>query len=528
MKKSVLTRIAITLAFCMFGLVLFAQQPVISVIMSDSVPIPHSYDDVIMLPNGDLRFLDFTLSEGSIAVTDFRYLARSGMFTDVMELAVITGLDGLPQRSITADRFGRLYAVYQYPWIGTPTGLVVFSFADDDMEYRVIDELNLVAGFDAQHHADIVGENTLAVALANHMICYNLDDGSQSTILDGDSYPSSAGFKKTIAIPDGHFLLTYFSGYEDLTHTFVVFDSTGTQVATTALTDPRFDSFTCFDPSWSKDYTMVNDRFYLTIPGYDYDELILECHFPTADSLHCHIHPDASAFSVNSRPSYQFKEFGDGYLVRAYWGVNELYEDYSAIEFTDGIYGDDHQVIGQYVISPNKTHLNDVGNNLLAITARQLDQIDINILCPLDFPTNHSFSFSSPYDGELRYHHSKVFSRTGWLTFVSKQNIFGFNVHYSVPNDDEVATPAVNAFTVYPNPVYLNHMISIKHSLQEQVKLDIFNIRGQKVKALSFDADNSIKWDLRNDKGEKLPAGVYLAKARNRQDLKPFKFVIIP
>jgi flagellar hook assembly protein FlgD len=97
-----------------------------------------------------------------------------------------------------------------------------------------------------------------------------------------------------------------------------------------------------------------------------------------------------------------------------------------------------------------------------------------------------------------------------------------------VPNDDEVAAPAVNAFTVYPNPVYLNHMISIKHSLQEQVKLDIFNIRGQKVKALSFDADNSIKWDLRNDKGEKLPAGVYLAKACNRQDLKPFKFVIIP
>ena len=526
MKKPVLTRAAITLALLVLGLGLFAQEPVISVIMTDSVPIPHSYNDAIPLPNGDLRFLRFTLDEGSITVSDFFYRAQSGMFSDIVELAVITGLDGVPQRSITADRFGKLYAVYQYPWFGTPTGMVAFAFEGSQMEYRVINELNLEPGFDAQHHVDVVGENTLAIALANHMICYNLDSGNQWTILEGDSYPSTAGFKKTYAIPDGHFLLTYFSGFAGLTHTFVVFDSTGTQVATTSLTDSRFNIFTCFDPSWSKGYSMINDRFYLTMPGYNYDELILECHLPTADSLHIYIHPDESDFSVDSRPSYQFAEFGDGYTFRAYWAINEWYEDYSAIEITDAIFEDNHQVISQYEFSSNKSHLNDVGNNLLAITARQMNQIDINIYCPLDFPSVHSFSFDSLYDPELRYEYSKVFSRTGRLTFVSKQNIFGFNVHYYVPNDDEVATPVLNAFTAYPNPVNARDMLCIKHSLPRPVELAIFNIRGQKVKTLSFDTDNSIKWDLRNDKGEKLPAGVYLAKAKDRKDLKPFKFMI--
>lgn len=526
MKKPVLKRVAITLALLMLGLGLFAQEPVISAILTDSVPIPHCYNDAIRLPNGDLRFLCFTLDEGSITVSDFTYYAQSGMFSDVVELAVITGLDGFPQRSITADRFGKLYAVYQYPRYGTPTGMVAFSFESNQMEYRVINELNLEAGFDAQHHVDIVAENILAIALANHMICYNLNSGNQWTILEGDSYPSTAGFKKTYAIPDGHFLLTYFSGFAGLTHTFIVFDSTGTQVATTAVTDPRFNVFTCFDPSWSKDYSMTNDRFYLTMPGYSYNELILECHLPNPDSLHIYIHPDEVDYSVESRPSYQFAEFGDGCKFRAYWTINEWYEDFSAIEITDGTFEDNCQVIQQYEFSSSKAHLNEVGNNLLAITARQMEQIDIKIYCPLDFPNVHSFSFDSPYDAELRYEYSKVFSSPNRIVFVSKQHIFGFNVHYYVPNDDEVATPPANAFTAYPNPVNAKELLQIKHTLQRPVLLDVYNIRGQKVKTLRFGSDNSIQWNLRNDQGEKLPAGLYLAKARDREDVKPFKFVI--
>lgn len=112
------------------------------------------------------------------------------------------------------------------------------------------------------------------------------------------------------------------------------------------------------------------------------------------------------------------------------------------------------------------------------------------------------------------------------MLFVSRQDLFAFQISYSVANDDEVATPVVNTFSVFPNPVSVQDTISFKHTLPEPVELVIYNIRGQKVQKLNLGADGSIDWDLRNIKGEKLPAGVYLGRARNRKDLLPFKFVI--
>ena len=62
MKKSVLTHVAFALALLLLSLGLFAQTPVISVNMTRNLTIPDSYNDVLMLPNGDLRFLNFTVN----------------------------------------------------------------------------------------------------------------------------------------------------------------------------------------------------------------------------------------------------------------------------------------------------------------------------------------------------------------------------------------------------------------------------------------------------------------------------------
>lgn len=525
MNKLFKTRIAIMLALLVLGIGLFAQTPVISVSMSRSLRIPHSYDDVIMLPNGDLRFLSFTTNRTGLSVSDFRYLAASDTFTVPTELGVISGLNGTPRRSITADRFGKLYTVYRYPRIGTLKGIVVISFGAEGMDYRVINDLDWGYGFDPQHHVDVVAENTLAIALGTGMICYNLNDGSQMTILDGAGYPSDAGFKKAIALPNGRFLFTYFSGFDDVTHTFIVFDAAGNQVCTTSITDPRFENFTCFDSSWDKDFSCINDRFYLTMPGILYDEMILECHFPTPDSLHIYLRPDHATESLPMGPSYSFAGFADDMIFRAYWRYGD-WEELSGYEVADGLYADNPNVVIQTDSGPNMTHINEIGNNLVAVSTRRPDHVGITVYSPLDFPTAHLYAFDAPIDYDLRYGYSKMFSQEGKMLFVSRQDLFAFQISYSVANDDEVATPVVNTFSVFPNPVSVQDTISFKHTLPEPVELVIYNIRGQKVQKLNLGADGSIDWDLRNIKGEKLPAGVYLGRARNRKDLLPFKFVI--
>ena len=525
MKKSVLTHVAFALALLLLSLGLFAQTPVISVNMTRNLTIPDSYNDVLMLPNGDLRFLNFTVNRTGLSVSDFKYLAQSNTFTEVTELGVISGLDGMPRRSITADRFGKLYTAYKYPRTGAKKGMVVISFGAEGMDYQVINDLPWGIGFDPQHHVDVVAENTLAIALGTQLIGYNLSDGSQWNILDGPSYPSEAGFKKTIAIPDGRFLLTYFSGYADITHTFIVFDQSGNQVCTTSLTDPRFESFTSFDASWEKDFNLINDRFYLTMPGVLYDELILECHFPTPDSLSIYIRPDQPQSSLPTGPSYHIVKFADDMIFRAYWHYDN-WEEISGYELVNGLYADNSEVLIQTDSGPNITHINAVGNGLVAVSTRRPDHIEIGVYCPLDSPTTHLYTFDSPFDGNLRNEYSKIFSREIRMLFVSKNNLFDFDVTYTVSSDDEVAVPTVHTFSVFPNPVSVQDTICFKHTLREPVELDIYNIRGQKVNTLSFTADGSINWDLRSFKGEKLPAGVYLARARNRKDLQPFKFIV--
>ena len=99
---------------------------------------------------------------------------------------------------------------------------------------------------------------------------------------------------------------------------------------------------------------------------------------------------------------------------------------------------------------PNITHINAVGNGLVAVSTRRPDHIEIGVYCPLDSPTTHLYTFDSPFDGNLRNEYSKIFSRENRMLFVSKNNLFDFDVTYTVSSDDEVAVPTVHTFTYSP------------------------------------------------------------------------------
>ncbi len=105
-----------------------------------------------------------------------------------------------------------------------------------------------------------------------------------------------------------------------------------------------------------------------------------------------------------------------------------------------------------------------------------------------------------------------------------------------IGNSDQVAAPVFSA-SVYPNPFGFKSdaksglSFAITLPAKDNVKIEIFNIKGQKVKSI-FTPNlnkglNKIIWNGLDDSGRKISSGVYLYKVSSHKNEKCQKFLIL-
>ncbi len=99
-----------------------------------------------------------------------------------------------------------------------------------------------------------------------------------------------------------------------------------------------------------------------------------------------------------------------------------------------------------------------------------------------------------------------------------------------VATDDPHAPPVSNVVSNFPNPFTASTSLRVELTRQIEPKLEIFNLRGQKVRALQPGSlargEHELLWDGRDDSGRKLPAGIYfwrLQAGNSRQTGKMLK-----
>ncbi|MDP3113269.1 MAG: T9SS type A sorting domain-containing protein [Candidatus Cloacimonadaceae bacterium] len=88
-----------------------------------------------------------------------------------------------------------------------------------------------------------------------------------------------------------------------------------------------------------------------------------------------------------------------------------------------------------------------------------------------------------------------------------------------VPNLDDLNVPTTQTINAYPNPAHDFATIELRNDAQGNrriTEVDIYNIRGQKVRCLksdnTFDSPIKIVWDRRDSNGKICPAGIYLVR----------------
>ena len=85
----------------------------------------------------------------------------------------------------------------------------------------------------------------------------------------------------------------------------------------------------------------------------------------------------------------------------------------------------------------------------------------------------------------------------------------------------------------YPNP--FNPETTITFNLQKsvsKVEIEIFNIKGQKIRTLSVtnpesDSENKVVWNSKNDNGDKVASGTYLYRLKVNNKIMAAKKMIL-
>jgi len=102
---------------------------------------------------------------------------------------------------------------------------------------------------------------------------------------------------------------------------------------------------------------------------------------------------------------------------------------------------------------------------------------------------------------------------------VSNNNFFSIYTCHATPNGDLEITPVTLNATNYPNPFNPETTISYDVSQKGSVTVDIYNIKGQKVKSLVSEnqeaGKHSIIWQGDNDQGKQISSGTYFYKIKS-------------
>ena len=120
---------------------------------------------------------------------------------------------------------------------------------------------------------------------------------------------------------------------------------------------------------------------------------------------------------------------------------------------------------------------------------------------------------------------------TGIPTYINFNNIYSSSGElFEKGNRFSLTKSAENLknLIVYPQPVKQNSDIVTFANITQKTEIKIFDINGKLVVDLKEENnDGGISWDMKNDKGDRVAAGIYIFYATNQKETKTGKIAIV-
>ena len=511
LRKTMKKLVLLIALFWAIANALFALEPHLEVTALDSVAIPYEYDYVMQLPNGDLQFYKLNYGTSSIQFYGFQFLAQTNEVTPQVDIGTASGLHNLsPYERYFVQRYGKQYMVYCYPSAINAEGLAVITLNQNTLIYRIIDEFALGYFYDYHRLTNVVSDDAIALALPDSLVYYDLDSGNRNSIMNFEGDPQRSPI--VISLPNEYFVYVNdnTAGFGS-PEVWDLFYSNGDHLSTQICSYPYFASTTLTN-NYGTDPSEVFGRWYIDSPQIIYNDGCLECSFAEPDSLHLY-------FFTSPNPEYQlggkFYPFGNDRILRVH--NNSVYCNYSPIElFPNVMYSFN---FGGYYPS-----IATISAEITTMSVCLPDSIAVLALWTNDFPVVHEFYFPASTNASTV---CTTFTYNNNLRLLNNHKIYSYHVAVSSEVADEVNSCAAVEMQAYPNPVRSGEQLTISSNTKQPLMLDIYNIKGQKMRSLAMDKSGKISWDLLGDDGAAVASGIYILKPRNASSSKPTKIIIL-
>lgn len=156
------------------------------------------------------------------------------------------------------------------------------------------------------------------------------------------------------------------------------------------------------------------------------------------------------------------------------------------------------------------------------------DTSPVQFSCAMDVPEGWQVLLTA--DPQSHWYLEPGMQFTWTPPFAGEHTLWLRISNYGVANDDLIQAP-VSKLIAYPNPFNPDVNIAFNLAKAADVDVEIYNLRGQKVKTLHsgmMDAgDHKLMWNGRDGRNQAVASGIYLTRIKAGKDTKVIKMMLM-
>lgn len=313
-------------------------------------------------------------------------------------------------------------------------------------------------------------------------------------------------------------------GFEQLTDGYLVYIYSGSS-------EPQFPNYISRETRYDSEDKIIYSRYFS--PNYPYNteliiissttntyndagKLILSVEY-NLNSSPIHYWRHEYTYDGNNRMNYQ----------RTYASADSIDFTMSKVTFYEYMTsGDTNRLYQETDSEPVDTIWSYTGRRIYEYSADGLETIinDYDFAGQGQWIYQGNIHFLYDNNGNLiRKYNDSVYANSGHYDFYYSW----FNAVSNFDNTQNIISES--GIRVYPNPFFSDTMVSFSIKENQYVIINLYNLKGQKVKTLLNEykskGHHTVKWDGKNNESNELPDGIYLMQIKQSGQIYALKII---